>query len=268
MIIKIFDIDGTLTHAYGDIADKTGYETYAFWPLITAHFTKDKDVLNKMIADWEESMNTEKDPTGSSHDMMQKGINTFRSDANGAAVRAFAKGVTLKFIEQGVIRKEAIAYLEKQAKQGVICILSTGSYQDGALGFVDALVEKGLISKETQKALYVSGAVVDWDSFTLLHANVRERKLLGIEAVTGRKISELQQHIKAVYGDDPWINDKDILEIAPPGVAYVITTCKNNNKELPSGYSLTTWNNIIKQESKETEEADRNPVTTPFRSML
>jgi len=239
--IEIFDIDGTLTRVFGDIPDKTGYGTYAFWPLITHHFTKDSATLQKMIDAWDESMKTETDPTGSSHKMMQKGIDTFKEGVTGENVREFAKQVTHRFVRSGAVRKEAIAFLEQRVKQGVTCILSTGSYQDGALGFVDALAQEGLISKETQKALRVSGATVDWDDYLLLHANVRERKPIGIEKTMGKKLSELQPLVRAVYADDPWINDKGIIEMAPPGKGYVITTGKNKDKPLPEGYVLTTW---------------------------
>ncbi len=270
MPIQIFDIDGTLTHAHGDIPDKTGLETYAFWPLLSKYFTQDVNQLNKMIHAWEESMKTELDPTGSSHKMMQVSLDTFRGGVTADTMRSYAKELTLKFIRCGVIRKEAVAYLERQAKQGITCVLSTGSYLDGALGFVDALVEAGLISKETQRSLHISGAIVDWEDYTLIHANVRERKLLGIGMAMGKTLEEVQPHVTAAFGDDPWINDKNILEIAPKGKGYVITTSKNKNKELPSGYSLTTWDSIISREAKHVEKPKEAEVTItpPLRSKL
>jgi hypothetical protein len=252
MKIEIYDIDGTLTYAHGDIEDKTGFKTYAFWPLITERFTKDETVLQKMIDAWEESMKTEEDPTGSSHRMMQAGVDTFHNDVIADMVRQFAKDVTLQFIKHGVIRKEAVAFLEDKIKQGVTCILSTGSYQDGAMGFVDALVETGLLNltNEARNLLHVTGAIVDWDERKLTHANVRERKLVGIEIVMKQKISVLKPFIEAAYGDDPWINDKDILAIAPKERSYVISTVKNKDKKLPIGLSFSTWEVIIEHSKK------------------
>lgn len=247
MKIEIFDIDGTLTYAYGDICDTTGFKTYAFWPLISEHFTKDIAILIKMIEEWEESMKFEQDHTGSSHLMMQRSIETFRSNVTSTEVRSFAKEVTLLFIEKGVIRKEAIAYLEEKVQQGILCILSTGSYQDGAAGFVDALEESKLISKNTALALYISGAIVDWEKGKLLHANVRERKIIGIERLFDQEISTLKEHIQAIYADDPWINDRDILTLAPQANAFVISTVKNKDKILPNGLLLTTWPLIIEE---------------------
>jgi hypothetical protein len=249
MRIEIFDIDGTLTHAHGDIADQTGCRTYAFWPLITEHFTKDIESLRKSIDTWEESMKEEKDPTGSSHRMMQLGVESFHEGVTPDKVRQFAKETTQHFIKCGVVRKDAIAFLKKKIEDGVICILSTGSYQDGALGFVDALAENGLLelTSESKELLHISGAIVDWDNKKLLHANVRERKLVGIEIVMKQSITALQPYIKAAYGDDPWINDKDILDIAPRERSFVIGTNKNKEKTLPPGYVLNTWPRIIEQ---------------------
>ena len=87
MRIEIFDIDGTLTYVHGDIEDKTNFSTYAYWPLITNKFAKDKNALKKMIAVWEESMKTEQDQTGSSRRMMQAGIDTFPKDVIGEMIR-------------------------------------------------------------------------------------------------------------------------------------------------------------------------------------
>src|SRR5690348_13763999 len=105
MKIDIWDIDGTLTYVHGDIVDTSGYSSYAFWPLITERFTKDKAIFNKMVVEWEESMKTETDPTASSHRMMQKGIMTFQDTVSAKHIYQFAKETTLTFIQHGVIRK-------------------------------------------------------------------------------------------------------------------------------------------------------------------
>src|SRR3989338_1270355 len=250
MRVEIFDIDGTLTYVHGDIEDKTNFSTYAYWPLITNKFAKDKNALKKMIAVWEESMKTEQDQTGSSRRMMQAGIDTFPEDVIGEMIRQCAKEITLQFIEHDIIRKEAIAYLLSKTQQGIVCILSTGSYQDGAIGFVDALIEKGLLTEQSRDLLFVTGAMVDWDKKKLTHVNVRERKLVGIEMVMQKRMVDLMPFVKAVYADDPWINDRDILAIAPREKSYVIQTAKNKNKLLPNGYTLITWKEIIEQSIK------------------
>lgn len=195
-------------------------------------------------------MKTEKDPTGSSHRMLQRGIDMLCKNITQEHIYCFAKETTLKFITHGVIRKDAVAFLEERVRQGILCVLSTGSYQDGAIGFVDALTESGLISSTTRDSLLISGAVIDWEQKVVVHANVRDRKLIGLEKVTGHKINALKPHIEAVYADDPWINDRDILGIVSKERAYVITTVKNAGKNLPEGYSHTTWPSIITQKKK------------------
>jgi hypothetical protein len=249
MKIEIFDIDGTLTYVFGDIPDTTKLKTYSFWPLITERFTKDINILNEMVLAWEESMLTEEDPTGSSHRMMQAGVETFREDVKADDIRQYAKSITLEFINHGVIRKEAIEYLQNRIQNGIVCVLSTGSYQEGAMGFVDALIEKGLLrlEEESNNMLRVTGALVDWATRTLTHANVRERKLIGIEKVMGQSLNILKPDIEAVYGDDPWINDKDILTLVSKERAYVIRTAKNKDKTLPNGLLHTTWESIIEK---------------------
>jgi len=251
MKIDIWDIDGTMTYVHGDITDTSGYNTYAFWPLISKHFTKDAIQLQQMIDAWEASMKTEPDPTGSSHAMMQKSIETFKENITSQDVSSYAKELTLQFIKHGVIRNEAIQHFEARLSQGVVCILSTGSYEDGARGFVDALIENGMLSKKSAELIRLSGAVVDWEKRILLHANVRERKLTGIEKVMGRNISLFKGNIENVYADDPWVNDQGIISIAPPSGAHVITTVKNKDKQLPSDYRFTTWSSILNAARKE-----------------
>ena len=91
MPLIIYDIDGTLTHVYGDIHDTSGCDTYAFWPLISYHFSDNEVKLRKMVADWEKSMVTENDPVGSSYKIMQASIQTFRANTSSSSIREYAK---------------------------------------------------------------------------------------------------------------------------------------------------------------------------------
>jgi hypothetical protein len=245
MGIVIYDIDGTLTYLYGDIPDATGYDTYAFWPLISYNFASDATALRKDVANWDESMKTESDPTGSSHKMMQASINTFIFTACADAIRKYAKAITLEFVKCGVLRVEAIQHLERNLEEGNTCVLSTGSYQDGAYGFVDGLIESRLLSPAAGQKILISGAIVDWGSKTLIHANVRERKIAGLENVFKKKIGDFKNEILAVFADDPWINDRDILALAPFNSAYVIETKKNSQKPIPDFCRFTTWAEIV-----------------------
>lgn len=243
--IDIFDLDGTLTYTHGDIEDTSGYPSYAYWVLINFHFVKDSLILQKMIMEWEELMKSEKDPAGCSHVMMQKALEIFHDGINGQDVYLFSKEVTHRFVQHNIVRKEAIAHLKNRIQKNVLCIISTGSYEESALGFVDALVEAGWLTEKDKQFLRVSGGIIDWKKRKVMHANVCDNKLIGIANVLDLHIDDIKPHVENVYGDDPEINDKDILALAPQGSAHVIATIKNKDKLLPNGYKHKTWGEII-----------------------
>lgn len=247
LCILIYDIDGTLTYAHGDIPDVLHLSTYAYWPLISCHFSTDEQALKESIALWEESMKYEIDPTGSSHNMMQRTILTFAESVSERVIRSYAKEITLQFFHCGILRGEAISHLKCNIENGNKCVLSTGSYQDGALGFIDGLVEAGLLSFCNAQKINVSGALIDWETKTLLHANVRERKIIGLEKVLGINADELKQEVVAVFADDPLINDRDILGLAPEGAGYVIQTNKNASMSIPESYKHVSWEEILRE---------------------
>jgi hypothetical protein len=243
--IEIYDIDGTLTYCFGDISDTSGLDTYAFWPLVSDYFSKDEKWLRAEAAKWNLSMKHESDPTGSSHRMMQLGIDSFRDGVTVADVRARGRDITRHFLDHDIVRLDAIKYLARSLQQGTIAILSTGSYRDAALGFVDFLIEQDLLPACLGKNLFVSGAVVDWQNKKLEHANVLENKLIGLEKELQLPLKDFQENISAVFADDPFINDRDIVKLAPTGSAYIINTIKNQNQELPSYCTRTSWQQIF-----------------------
>lgn len=257
MPLIIYDIDGTLTRSYGDIQDTSGCETYAFWPLISYHFSENEIELRKMVADWEKSMANESDPVGSSYKIMQAGIKTFRQDATSTSIREYAKQITELFVRHKIIHQKAISHLENSVRNGNVCVFSTGSYQDGAYGFRDGLVASGIITQEIANQILISGAKVDWINKTLLHANVRERKIIGLEQTLKKTTLEIRNCISAVFADDPLVNDRDILDLAPPNKAFVIATRKNSIQTIPDRYIRTTWDEIL---TKENDFHDNNRV--------
>lgn len=242
MALRIFDVDGTLTYVFGEIADKTGFHSYAFWDLLTYTFVISPEEVREEIKAWNESMKTEADPTRSSHEMMQKVILKFKSEITGPDLRLRAKEITFAFVAAGVIRDSALKFLNYCLERGDICVLSTGSYLDGLHGFVDALVEGGLIKSGHLANLRFSGAEINWDSRVLLHANVRERKLVGLRRCLKLEDTETLPAISGVYCDDPLINDKGIYEAVEDGCRFVIRTIKNRGIE---GWRLWDWESIL-----------------------
>lgn len=244
--MKLFDIDGTLTYAFGDISpDRTGLPTYAFWPLLSYHFAADASTLRAAAEAWDQSDKGTGDAfIKSSHDMLQQGINLFRPGVNGAQLRIQAKAITFTLLDHGAVRMDAIAFLRQCLESGDLCILSTGSYEDGAWGFVDALLERNLLpATETQSRLWVSGAQIDWATGTVLHANIAGNKVKGLQALLAQKEHPFDPRaITGIYVDDPTGNDDKLCELNSEKV-FVIRTHKNQtNPEL----KLTEWEEIMR----------------------
>ena len=107
-------------------------------------------------------------------------------------------------------------------------------------------MSSGIITQEIANQILISGAKVDWESKTLLHANVRERKIIGLEQALEKPTLEIRNCIKAVFADDPLVNDRDILNLAPQNKAFVIATGKNSTQTIPDRYIRTTWDEIMK----------------------
>jgi hypothetical protein len=249
MGIEIFDLDGTLTEEFSsEIGDQTksGLTTYSFWNLITRDLVIDKDEFDSKAASWKKMVTTtaDIDKVQSSKKMTEVGIELFQSKyQNADAVRSKATEITKLFCQSGAIIFDAIKYLSYRLSQGVTCIISTASYEDGARGFVDGLVACKLLTKELANRIVFSGTRVDWEKLQVTHMNVDKNKLLGLTFATGKSLDEIRPQIKTVFGDDPEINDRALLN----GLckrSFVISTVKNKNCDLPNGCVRTDWKEI------------------------
>jgi hypothetical protein len=113
--------------------------------------------------------------------MLQRGLEYFGPEITGAHLREYAKDATCQFIDGDIVRLEGIAHLNASLAAGDVCILSTGSYQDGAVGFVAALMERDLLSSDALDKLVISGAVINWNTRRVVHANIAENKIKGLD---------------------------------------------------------------------------------------
>lgn len=247
--IEIFDLDGTLTEEYShEIGDKTksGLTTYSFWNLITRNLVANKNEFDEEAAAWKRMVTTTDgiDKVQSSKEMTEVGIKFFQDKyKNADAIRNQAAEVTKLFFHGGIIAFDAIKYLNYRLKQGVVCIISTASYEDGARGFVDGLVDCDLLPQELAEKIVFSGTRIDWDKMQVSHMNVDNNKLLGLTLTTGYAIKTIKPQIKAVFGDDPKINDRALLD----GLckhSFVIKTAKNKDFDLPAGCVFVDWKDI------------------------
>ena len=153
-----------------------------------------------------------------------------------------------------MVIKEAIAFLNSRAEEGHLCILSTGSYQSGAIGFLNALSEAGLISSTALDHIIVSGAIVDWEHKQLIHANVHNNKVKGLNDLLQVRFGfSLEQnstntpHEVFVYADDPDGNDFGILNLTAADRRYVIAHDKNHLSNTDFLYHYVAWKNLFKQ---------------------
>jgi hypothetical protein len=176
--------------------------------------------------------------------MTEVGIKLFQDKyKNASEVRKRAAAITKLFSQSGIIIFDAIKYLNYRLNQGITCIISTASYEDGARGFVDGLVDSDLLLQKLAEKIVFSGTRIDWDKLQVTHMNVDNNKLLGLTLATGCAIGKIKPQIKAVFGDDPKINDRALLD----GLcehAFVIKNAKNKAFNLPVGCVFADWKDI------------------------
>lgn len=258
MQIHIFDIDGTLTSIDPDLIAATGYATHAYWDLLTFQFIENKQALKDEISAWRlnvAGLSNEAFIT-SSAEMMQLALLQTTQHISEYDIVQHAQKITQDFIKNNIVIHEAIAFLNKKAEEGHLCILSTGSYQSGAIGFLNALHEAGLISSIALDHIMVSGAIVNWEHKQLIHANVHNNKIKGLNDLLqtrfGFSLSTTpleNSHEIHVYADDPEGNDFGILSLTTPENRIVIAHEKNHNAHDRLEYSRMTWDEITKKDS-------------------
>lgn len=255
MKIYIFDIDGTLTNTDPTLISAAGYSTHAYWDLLTFHFVKNKEALQQDIDAWRPQVKllSEKelkdDFIASSADMMQRALHQMTDNLTEQDIVNYANKITHDFIDADIVVRKAIDFLNEKATTGNVCILSTGSYQSGAIGFLNALSEKNMISYEALDHIMISGAIVDWLQKKLTHANIHNNKIKGLndllQARYGFALDSTSRHTEHevyVYADDPEGNDFGILSLAIPENRIVIAHAKNKDS---TEYARTTWDEMV-----------------------
>jgi hypothetical protein len=242
--IQLFDVDGTLTYNAVDMPSaQTIYPTYGYWPLLSSQLCKNKNHFRKAVKRWEKTMRTETDPDASSFKMMALAVREhLRDDVDAEKLRQTARDITQNFIKYDILQLPALKYINRCLEKNIYCVLTTGSYLDGLRGMVDVLQDKNLLLKSDY--LLLNGAEIDWSTRELTHANVGQQKVNKLfETLQDKKITPY--FITAAFGDDPYVNDKAILEQAPQGAAFVIKSKKNLHGAFSVDFVSTTWQKIF-----------------------
>jgi phosphoserine phosphatase len=236
--VQLFDVDGTLTRSEKDLpATISIYQTFAFWPLLSYRLSKLPVHLRTEIELWENTMKGEPDPDGSSFRMMARTVSEFlRFPLQQSEMIACAREITQNFLLCNIVRLEAIKYICECLEKGIICILTTGSYLDGLRGFVEVLQNKHLLPRSPN--LILNGAEIDWSNQTLLWANTGAYKTTKVRQ-TLKDLGITDYRITAAFGDDPYINDKGILEMAE--CSFVIKCKKNEVAPFNQRFKHCSW---------------------------
>jgi hypothetical protein len=236
--VQLFDVDGTLTKSEKDTPPGASvYQTFAFWPLISYQLAKSPAELRMAIEDWERSMLAELDPDESSRKMMERVVKNFlRSHLAQQNMVDCAKEITRNFLLYDIVHLDAIEYIRECLAKNIICILTTGSYLDGLRGFVEVLQERKLLPKSPY--LLLNGAEIDWSKPALTWANIGKYKTEKVYE-TLELLSIKNHKIQAAFGDDPYVNDKGILEMAD--ASFVIKCKKNAEKPFSLNFEHCTW---------------------------
>lgn len=250
--IQIFDVDGTLTHHEKDfmVKQKVNFDTFAFWPLISSHFCKDQKRLKIAIEEWEKKLAGEQDPDKSSWQFLSLVIKKhLNNNISSEQIINYAESITNTFIEQEIIHLEAIKYLNTCLESGTICVLTTGSYLDGLKGFILSLLQHKLIVSSENLVLH--GAEVNWREKIVTHANVGQYKVNKLKHFLTSINTPYK--IRAVFGDDPIVNDKQLFNLVPNNNAFVIKCHKNSQLTLP--YIHCLWYEYLRDH--------KNRIITP-----
>jgi len=236
--IQIFDLDGTLTIEFDpDEGDRTGegLDTYSYWHRITRKLAHDPDAFDAREKAWLEMvMATEGiDMIASLIERTNAEIAMFdESDKSDEAIRRQAALITREFLDRGIVEFDAIRYLEFQLRAGVSCAISTGGDESGAAGFVDGLVNCGLLPGDLAREILVSGTRINWNETIVEHMNVGPLKLRGLELAFQKPIDDIQKRTHAVFGNDPERGDRAILDGFCQH-SFVKRTIKNGEAVLP-----------------------------------
>jgi hydroxymethylpyrimidine pyrophosphatase-like HAD family hydrolase len=229
--IRIFDIDGTITEPGNDL-----------WYLTTRAFARDKELFDHHVTDWRKQIASGADVYSVSQAMMRKGLDLMPATLSGEQIKGMAREIAQNLLDAGKYFHAAIDYINRSISASYAVIFSTTNYDEGGLGFVEALVESEFVSKDDADKIYISGSAINWRHKTIDHFNLGADKVTGICRLLNIDRVTLSNLVDACFGDDPLGNDREILELTSR--AFVIRNDKNKNYVLPKNMRLIDWHEL------------------------
>jgi hypothetical protein len=172
--------------------------------MFSSQYVLDKNNFQKNINVYKQDK--EKDPFNSSKKMMSQTIKDLPDNIH-QYMNSFIKNLDLDLI----LRNDAINSLIDNSKKGKI-IFSTTNYEDLAILFINQIIKEYNIENITK----ISGSTINWKEKEILHFNCGPLKLNCLKNI---------DIIEKSYGDDPYYNDRDLINCAKKG--YIITNKKN-----------------------------------------
>jgi hypothetical protein len=231
--IRIFDIDGTITHPGIDL-----------WYMTTRSLSSDIESFEKYVLAWKKEIRAGLNAYKTSKSMMLKGLNLMPLEITGNDIKLKAKKISKNIIKNGNYFESAIKHINNSIEKGFYVIFSTTNYYESGLGFLDALVECNQIGKNNINSILVSGSRIDWEDKKIIHFNMGDCKIKDICERLNLTEQDLIGRIDSFYVDDPEGNDSALLKLPLKG--FVIKNDKNKNCLLPKHVLLTDWHEIIR----------------------
>lgn len=230
--IRIFDIDGTITHPGTDL-----------WYMVTKSLCPDKESVEKYVSAWKNEIKAGINPYKASKSMMLKGIHLMPNEITGNDIKLETEKISKNIIKNGDYFEGAIQHINNSIDKGFYVIFSTTNYYETGLGFLDILVEYNKIEKNKLNSILVSGSRIDWKNKKIIHFNMGQCKIKDICERLNLTLQDLIETVDSFYGDDPEGNDSALLNLPLKG--FVIKNDKNKNCLLPKHVLLADWNDII-----------------------
>lgn len=243
----VYDIDGTLTIPGHDL-----------WYLSTKTLSADEDLFDRYVTEWKTEIQSGMDPFERSLTMMKRGLKLLKTGVSSDLVTREVQRITGNLIDEGLVWKEAINFLKGRIRSGVRAVFSTTNYNEGAVGFLHALLLKGWIRETELENIFVSGSRIDWSSGIVLHFNMGSNKIIGVMDALGVSEEALKARIGFVFADDPLASDRNLLEIAP--YPYVIRNETHRYLDLPDRAKLITWSEVAAMSASELTRLHTDPA--------